>query len=111
MNDHSLQFATYYAKIVILAIIVSGGLQFAQAWVAPATAPPGGNVAGPLTTGAGNQTKLSGDISIADGGSLYVGGTVAGNSMFAGTEVISPAITVTSEICLNGDCVTKWPWK
>lgn len=111
MDSYNLQFDVRYIKVVIVTVVIVGCLQLAYSWTGPVFAPPGGSVTGVLTTGVGNQSKLSGDISIAGGGSLFVGGIVGGNSMIAGTDVISPSITATNEICLSGDCVTKWPWK
>ena len=58
---------TYWLKVVSLGMVLGLGLQFAQAWVAPAGAPPAGNVAGPLTTGS-SQTKV---------GALTTGGLAA----------------------------------
>jgi hypothetical protein len=58
---------SYWLKVVSLGMILGLGLQFAQAWTAPIQVPPGGNVAGPLTTG-GSQTKT---------GSLTTGGLSA----------------------------------
>lgn len=64
--------ATYWLKVVSLGLILGLGLQFAQAWVAPTVAPPGGNVSGPVTTGIGNQTKT---------GNLGVGGLQVSRDM------------------------------
>lgn len=100
---------TYWLKVASLGLVLGLGLQFAQAWVAPAAAPPGGNVAGPFTTGSGNQTKASGNISLASGGNFLAGGYVAGNIIQSTTNVTSPTITSTNQICLNGDCITSWP--
>ena len=63
--------AAYWLRVVSLGLILGLGLQFAQAWVAPTVAPPGGNVSGPVTTG-GNQTKT---------GSLTVSGGLAAPSL------------------------------
>lgn len=61
-------------------------------WNAAPSNPPSGNVAGPLSTGNGSQTKAGGDISLGGGGSLYAGGLVA-----------------TNKICLGSSCITSWP--
>lgn len=78
-------------------------------WTSAPSSPPSGNVAGPLSAGDGSQTKTSGDISLASGGSLFAGGTVAGNVLQSLTTITSPTITSTHQICLNGNCITSWP--
>ena len=44
-------------KVITLGLVLGLGLQFVQAWTAPTATPPGGNVTGPITTSATNQTK------------------------------------------------------
>ncbi|OGI15465.1 MAG: hypothetical protein A2878_01655 [Candidatus Moranbacteria bacterium RIFCSPHIGHO2_01_FULL_54_31] len=51
---------TYWLRVVSLGLIVGLSIQFVQAWTAPVSAPPAGNVAGPITTGAGTQIKNGG---------------------------------------------------
>lgn len=57
---------TYWTKVVSLGLILGLGLQFAQAWTAPTVAPPGGNVAGPVTLGNTGQWK-TGNLAINTG--------------------------------------------
>lgn len=47
----------YWGRIIVLGIILGVSIQVVYAWTGPASAPPGGNVSGPLTVGAGVQTK------------------------------------------------------
>lgn len=80
---------TYWLKVISLGIILGIGIQFAQAWTNPGATPPGGNVAGPITTGAGNQVKSAG---LGLTGNLVVGlkafsaSTVAGD---VGTTLVT----------------------
>lgn len=76
------QRLAYWLKVVSLGMILGLGLQFAQAWVPPASDPPAVNVAGPITTSAIAQVKT--------------GGITAG-------YLSSPTV------CVNGDCRNAWP--
>lgn len=78
--------------IFILGILLCVGIQIASAWKSPTSSPPDGNVAGPLTTGVGDQVKAGGNIELANCGSLYAGG-----------KVVAP------EICIGADCRFSWP--
>lgn len=82
--------ATYWLKVVSLGLVLGTGLQFASAWTAPTAAPPGGNVAGPVTTGSAPQFK---DGSLGLSGDLVIGAVGA----------------ASRRICLNGTCITSWP--
>jgi hypothetical protein len=89
--------ATYWLKVVSLGLVLGLGLQFAQAWVAPTVAPPGGNVAGPLTVGNGAQYKtgkLGVNSSIAPISAFEVGG---GGDVLVGGKAYS-ASTVASDL-------------
>lgn len=79
-------------KILIIGILLLSSFQVVLAWNEPTEAPPGGNVAGPLSTGNGNQTKIGGDISLSGGGNLWVGG-----------QVVAP------QFCIGVDCRNSWP--
>ena len=89
---HLATRSTYWLKVVSLGLILGLGIQFAQAWTNPTLTAPGGNVSGPITTGAGSQTKASGDISLSGVGSLYAGGVVA-----------------APRLCIGADCRNVWP--
>ena len=69
----------YWVKVVSLGIVLGFGLQFAQAWTNPVSAPPAGNVAGPITTGAGYQAKTG---SLGVGGNVWVGGYADANDFW-----------------------------
>ena len=79
-------------SVITLGIILGLGIQFVSAWTNAPTTPPNGNVAGPLTTGNGTQTKSGGDLQLGGGGSLYAGGLVAAPTL-----------------CIGADCKTTWP--
>ncbi|MFZ1720283.1 MAG: hypothetical protein WAU28_02925 [Candidatus Moraniibacteriota bacterium] len=49
--------SVYWMKVVSLGLILGIGIQFAQAWTSPLSAPPGGTISGPLTTGNDSQAK------------------------------------------------------
>ncbi len=88
---------TYWLKVVSLGLILGLGLQFAQAWVAPTAAPPGGNVAGPVTLGIGAQHKagkLGVNSNIAPINALEVGG--GGNALIGGK--VYSASTVATDL-------------
>lgn len=85
---------TYWLKVASLGLVLGLGLQFAQAWVAPATAPPGGNVAGPVTVGDNAQYKTGklgvnsniapiGAFEVGNGGDALIGGKVYSASTVA----------------------------
>lgn len=76
-------------KILTLGLLLGFGIQMLFAWTAPQQAAPGGNVSGPITTGAPLQIK-SGSLGLV--GDLAIGALGAGK-----------------EICLNGDCIASWP--
>lgn len=56
-KESIIQKIAYWLKVVSLGVILGLGIQFTQAWTNPNVTPPGGNVAGPITTGVGNQVK------------------------------------------------------
>lgn len=67
---------TQTLKIVTLAVVLSLGLNFASAWVAPTLPPPAGNAAEPITTGPFEQIKSGGIIL---GGKLTIPYLFLGN--------------------------------
>ena len=89
-----------YLKILILALMLSIGISYALAWTGPTGTPPNNNVAAPINTGVGNQTKTGGLLTIFDGwmnGSLGVtGGASFGGNVGIGT--VSP----THKLDING---------
>ena len=58
--------SVYWLKVVSLGLMLGLGIQFAQAWVSPTAAPPGGNVDGPITLSSVTQTK-SGSLGVLGG--------------------------------------------
>lgn len=74
-------------KVSALAIVLSFGISYALAWVAPSVAPPNGNVAAPINTSATAQTKL---------GSFTIGTTTA-----------SSTLTVIGDANMTGDVCTS----
>jgi len=92
------QSLKYWLGIVVFGIVSGLGVQFAHAWVNPASGPPNGNVAGPLTTGNVTQTKAGGNIILGGGGGLTAGGDI-----ITGTKMKTP------QLCLGTDCRGVWP--
>lgn len=88
----------YYAKVIILGLVVGVGVQLVFAWSGPTQSPPNGNVAGPITTSAVQQTKS---------GTLVLGTDLA----VSRNAVLGQYITTSnaSGLCLSGDCRTAWP--
>lgn len=72
---------------IIILTLAFGSIAFA--WTPPTTTAPGGNVAGPLTTGTGNQVKSA---SLGVTGDFAIG-----------------ASGTSQSICLNGSCISVWP--
>lgn len=85
MQKEKLSFhrqANYWLGVMIIGLVVGLGVQFAQAWVNPPQSPPNGNVAGPVTTGAGAQYKsgtLGVNINQAPSQAFEVGGNALVN--------------------------------
>ncbi len=63
--------------VVVIGLLFGLSIQFAKAWTNPPAAPPGGNLAGPLNTGATAQTK-AGQLTISGGGANGNGGLIIG---------------------------------
>lgn len=85
--------ALHWLSVAVVGVVVGVGAQFVSAWSNPGGAPPIGNVAGPLTTGSGDQSKT--------GGLALNGGVAVG---------LNDAVTSNDQkICLNGSCRTTWP--
>ncbi|MCM8763015.1 MAG: hypothetical protein NC829_01370 [Candidatus Omnitrophica bacterium] len=89
------QKITYWLKVVSLGLILGLGLQFAQGWTAPTDVPPGGNVAGPITTG-GNQIKT---------GTLTTGGLAS--PVFVDSDNVNYSLNPSSLTTLNNLRVTS----
>ena len=47
----------YWGRVIVLGVVLGVSIQVVYAWTGPTSAPPNGNVSGPLTVGAGTQTK------------------------------------------------------
>jgi hypothetical protein len=76
-------------KVVILALVLSVGAQFAlAAWTAPTSAAPAGNVEAPVNTGVANQIKAGG---------LGVGNFVADAGAILGNFIIGTQNNQTPE--------------
>jgi hypothetical protein len=88
---------SYWTKVIVLGLIVGLGMQIAFAWTTPTSAPPGGNVSGPITTSSIQQTKL---------GNLILGNdlAVSRNAVLGGYVSVSN----TTGLCLSGVCKTEW---
>lgn len=101
----------YWSKVIVIGIVLGVGMQFAQAWQEPTTTPPGGNVPGPLTTGAGTQIK-EGGLTLKN--HLTVLANIGSLNVVTGT--IDSNVSNANKYCLpsvgggtNKDCVTSWP--
>ncbi|MBI5400493.1 MAG: phage tail protein [Candidatus Yonathbacteria bacterium] len=85
-------------KISSLALVLSFGLSYVYAWMAPTVTPPGGNVSAPINTSATLQQK-NGDFTVQNflANTMTVGGTINAN-----------AITAPS-FCIGTSCINAWP--
>lgn len=89
--------ATYWLGVVAVGLVLGLGIQFASAWTNPTSAPPEGNVPGPLTTGDTSQTKTGGLVlntanTAQNGYGLVVNGFAMGTNGF----------------CIGNDCKASW---
>ncbi len=96
----------YWTKVVSLGIVFGFGIQMVSAWVAPSATPPGGNVAGPLTTGAADQVKA---------GKLYTSSTLTTDP--GQTLVTKDYVDAASYVrgahyggCTQIADASVWPW-
>lgn len=74
-------------KVSALAVVLSFGISYALAWVAPSVAPPNGNVAAPINTSATAQTKL---------GPFTIGTTTA-----TSTLTVIGNVNTTGDVCTS----------
>lgn len=87
----------YWAQIIIVGLAVGFGIQLVQAWTGPSQSAPNGNVAGPLTTSAGQQTKT--------------GNLILGNDLAVSRNAVLGSYVSTSNttgLCLSGICHRTW---
>lgn len=89
---------SYWAKVMVVGLVVGVGLQLAQAWTTPGSSPPNGNVSAPVTVSSVSQVK-SGNLTL--GNDL----AVSRNSVL-GSYV---STSNTTGLCLSGVCRTTWP--
>lgn len=73
MKQKRITPLTYWLGIIAFGLVTGISIQFVSAWTEPGSLPPGGNVAGPLNTGAAKQTK-AGQIDFVGGGAFGTGG-------------------------------------
>jgi len=67
------------AKVLIMALVLSVGVQHALAWTGPTSAPPGGNTSAPINISGTAQTKSGGFTAASLSGSgTGLTGTAAG---------------------------------
>lgn len=99
MRQSSIDFSrklTYWLEVVSLGMILGLGLQFAQAWTAPTSAPPTSSIAGPITTGNVGQSKL-GNLALNTAGT-YANALVISNGDIIGPRRFSVLSTVNSGV-------------
>lgn len=87
----------YWAQIIIVGLAVGLGIQLVQAWTGPSQPAPNGNVAGPLTVGATQQTKT--------------GNLILGNDLAVSRNAVLGSYVSTSNttgLCLSGICHRTW---
>ena len=102
----------YWGRVIVLGIVLGVSIQIVYAWTGPTSAPPGGNVSGPLTVGTGIQTKAGklqtastvdtdpGTTLVTKDYALNVGTgiqTKAGKLQTASTVATDPATTLVTK--------------
>lgn len=82
-------------KLIILALLIGVGLNYASAaWTNPSVGPTGGNAQAPVNVSLSSQTK-NGPLwanFLGSQGNIYANGTVRGTGL-----------------CIGSDCRTAWP--
>jgi hypothetical protein len=88
-----------------LSLMIGGAVSL-QAWTAPSSIAPGGNVEAPLNVGTTTQTKAGGIVTSGFRSLLdaFFDGPVT-----VGTASLPAALNVNGDICLNGRCLENWP--
>src|SRR3989338_426624 len=78
------------ARILIIVLVLSVGVQYVYAWTGPTAAPPDGNVPAPINTSVGDQKKTGGLLEIFN---LWINGAlgVTGGASFGGNVGIGTA--------------------
>src|SRR3989338_3266795 len=78
------------ARILIIVLVLSVGVQYVYAWTGPTAAPPDGNVPAPINTSVGDQKKTGGLIEIFN---RWINGAlgVTGGASFGGNVGIGTA--------------------
>lgn len=87
MNKNYIKQITSGAKIVILALFVAIGMNYAFAFVGPTAGAPGENVPAPINVGAADQVK-DGGLSV----NAFIGGGDGSESSFWGNVEIGSSL-------------------
>lgn len=114
--------ALYWMFGVVAGVIIGSGVQLVQAWTAPTQAPPGGNVAGPITTGASqaksgqlwvNNTSIPSPFNSFASYPEY-GLAVGGKAFITGSLGVADSVTISGDIdagktlWIRGDLVKNY---
>lgn len=84
-------------KTIVLAVILSIGISYAYAWVAPTALPPGGNVGAPINTEASAQKKIGG-LTV---GSLTTAGAVNATSTITETLRVAAGTPAAGKVLVS----------
>ena len=98
----------YWLGVAVIGIAFGVSLQFAHAWTNPTQAPPGGNVAGPVTTSAFAQYK-EGALGIGGLLKAYLGIDVgaydASGTLIGQNRITNVATPIDGKDAVNKDYV------
>lgn len=95
-------------KIVTLAIVLSFGLSYVYAWVAPTATAPAGNATAPLNTSGVNQIKTGGLTMDVATSTVFMDGNDLTGSFFLnpnGDSVLKNLLLTDGDVCTGWDPV------
>jgi hypothetical protein len=106
-----LKKITSSIKIIFLATIIAGGMNYLMAWTGPTATPPGGNVPAPLNVAYDNpqQAKLGGlQLNTGFPNADIVGLSVFGKSIFNGAIQITTGAGTNKVLTSDGLGNATW---
>ncbi len=97
---------TYAAKVILLGLILSLGIQFAWSWTNPTVAPPGDNAVAPITTTNNPLDYQTRGAGLGLSGSLHVI-NVATQDNFIATPKLCISTNGAEVNCVQEDIASK----
>lgn len=110
--------ATYWLRVISLGLVVGVSIQFVQAWTAPSSTPPAGNVSGPITVGDVGQIKtgnlalntsgLYANALLIPSGNVGIGTTNPTYRLSVGAENNPFQVSDAGDIIVSGGFDSRW---